>query len=262
VKFFPKLGLSQSQSHCSWCAKAIRLQCLILLSQRGQEKPLAFSTSPDSRWIWKDQWVQLLIIVPFRELGDPDWAGDARDGDWIQSECGLWWSDRTKDRMEINLVSMYWLAHLERVAWSSPKRGLSRQVYWNSCPWMMFDNHVEIGFESRWTHSWFTSKSKSKNSDFCYTGRRQCQNFPTSNSQSGFDYLAEKFTQLTVKRVLSPSKDKFERWSNWSQLGNQKRDYSFCNSKIQFSCDGCFSKKWNLHGYIHGGYGAARSNDR
>jgi len=92
------MQLAAQKSHCV-------LTMIWILLSHGDRKNVGFLTSPDSRFGWKVSKLRykLLNNCAFsRWTGDPDWAGDARDGDWFKVNCGSYGGRQDlKYRMEI-----------------------------------------------------------------------------------------------------------------------------------------------------------------
>lgn len=249
-----KLGIQQLNPMQLAAEKAIKSSNeIILLSPTGTGKTLAFLLPLIEELDPTLDEIQLVIIVPSREL--------AIQIEQVMREMGTGYKVNavyggragSKDRIEIK--------HRPAVLVGTPGRiadHLRREAFETSFIKTLvldeFDKSLEIGFESEMMDILHLLPRVKKMILTSATYGVEIPRFVGLKAPVTVDFLEEKITQLQIKKVLSPTKDKLETLLDLlSHLGNQN-GIIFCNFKDSIERVSDFLSEHEIsHGTFHGG---------
>lgn len=249
-----KLGIQQLNPMQLAAEKAIRSSNeIILLSPTGTGKTLAFLLPLIQELDATLEEIQLVIIVPSREL--------AIQIEQVMREMGTGYKVNavyggragSKDRIEIK--------HRPAVLVGTPGRvadHLRREAFDTSFIKTLvldeFDKSLEIGFESEMRDILQLLPRVKKMILTSATYGVEIPRFVELKSPVTVDFLEEKISQLLIKKVLSPTKDKLETLLDLlAHLGPQN-GIIFCNFKDSIDRVSDFLSEHGIsHGTFHGG---------
>lgn len=249
-----KLGIQQLNPMQLAAEKAISTSDeVILLSPTGTGKTLAFLLPLIQKLDATLDEIQLVVIVPSREL--------AIQIEQVMREMGTGYKVNavyggragSKDRIEIK--------HRPAVLVGTPGRvsdHLRREAFDTSFIKTLvldeFDKSLEIGFESEMRDILQLLPRVKKVILTSATYGVEIPRFVGLKSPVTVDFLEEKIAHLQIKKVLSPTKDKLETLLDLlSHLGNQN-GIIFCNFKDSIDRVSDFLSENEIsHGTFHGG---------
>lgn len=254
AEILSKLGIEQLNPMQLAAQKAIETSKeVILLSPTGTGKTLAFLLPLIQQLDATVEEIQLLIIVPSREL--------AIQIEQVMREMGTGYKVNavyggragSKDRIEIK--------HRPAVLVGTPGRvadHLRREAFDTSFIKTLvldeFDKSLEIGFESEMRDILQLLPRVKKMILTSATYGVEIPRFVGLKSPVTVDFLEEKISQLLIKKVLSPTKDKLETLLDLlAHLGPQN-GIIFCNFKDSIERVSDFLSENEIsHGTFHGG---------
>jgi superfamily II DNA/RNA helicase len=254
AEILSKLGIEQLNPMQLAAQKAIESSKeIILLSPTGTGKTLAFLLPLIQQLDVTLEEIQLVIIVPSREL--------AIQIEQVMREMGTGYKVNavyggragSKDRIEIK--------HRPAVLVGTPGRvsdHLRRDAFDTSFIRTLvldeFDKSLEIGFESEMKDILHLLPKVKKMLLTSATQGVEIPRFVGLKSPVTVDFLEDKISQLQIKKVLSPTKDKLETLLDLlSHLGNQN-GIIFCNFKDSIQRVSDFLADHEIsHGVFSGG---------
>lgn len=249
-----KLGIDQLNPMQMEAQKAITSSNeVILLSPTGTGKTLAFLLPLIDNLDAGSEEIQMVIIVPSRELAIQIEQVMREMGTGFKVNAVYGGRAGSKDRMEIK--------HRPAVLIGTPGRvadHLRREAFDTKNIKTLvldeFDKSLEIGFEGEMMEILNLLPNVTKKILTSATQGVEIPEFVGLKSPTIIDYLENKISQLEIKRVVSPTKDKLETLVNLiAHLGDQN-GIIFCNFKdsIQRVSDYLFD--YNIpHGTFYGG---------
>lgn len=249
-----KLGIEQLNPMQLEAQKAITSSNeVILLSPTGTGKTLAFLLPLIDNLDAGSEEILMVIIVPSRELAIQIEQVMREMGTGFKVNAVYGGRAGSKDRMEIK--------HRPAVLIGTPGRvadHLRREAFDTSEIRTLvldeFDKSLEIGFEGEMMEILNLLPNVTKKILTSATQGVEIPEFVGLMSPAIIDYLEDKISQLEIKRVVSPTKDKLETLVNLiAHLGDQN-GIIFCNFKdsIQRVSDYLFD--YNIpHGTFYGG---------
>jgi len=225
---------------------------LILLSPTGTGKTLAFLLPLIQRLDEKMNEIQLLVIVPSRELAIQIEQVMREMGTGFKVNAVYGGRTGSKDRLEIKHRPAVLVGTPGRVA-DHLRRGAFEKEYIQTLVLDEFDKSLEIGFELEMQHILELLPNLKKRILTSATQDVKIPKFVPLNSPIVIDYLSEKIIQLKVKRVLSPTKDKLDTLIQLISNFGKQNGIIFCNFKdsIQQISD-YLSDHGISHGTFHG----------
>lgn len=254
AEILSKLGIEQLNPMQLAAKEAIESSDeVILLSPTGTGKTLAFLLPLIQNLDPTCEEIQLVIIVPSREL--------AIQIEQVMREMGTGYKVNavyggragSKDRIEIK--------HRPAVLIGTPGRvadHLRREAFDTASIRTLvldeFDKSLEIGFESEMKDILYLLPKVKKMILTSATQGVEIPRFVGLKSPVTVDFLVDKLSQLQIKKVLSPTKDKLETLVDLiAHLGGQN-GIIFCNFKdsIQRVSD-CLEEHGISHGIFSGG---------
>lgn len=249
-----KLGIQQLNPMQLAAAQAIESSNeIILLSPTGTGKTLAFLLPLIQELDPTLDEIQLVIIVPSREL--------AIQIEQVMREMGTGYKVNavyggragSKDRIEIKHRPAVLVGTPGRVA-DHLRREAFETGFIKTLVLDEFDKSLEIGFESEMMDILHLLPRVKKMILTSATYGVEIPRFVGLKAPVTVDFLEEKISQLQIKKVLSPTKDKLETLLDLlSHLGNQN-GIIFCNFKDSIERVSDFLSEHEIsHGTFHGG---------
>ena len=249
-----KLGIQQLNPMQLAAKQAIESSNeIILLSPTGTGKTLAFLLPLIQELDSTLEEIQLVIIVPSREL--------AIQIEQVMREMGTGYKVNavyggragSKDRIEIKHRPAVLVGTPGRVA-DHLRREAFETGFIKTLVLDEFDKSLEIGFESEMMDILHLLPRVKKMILTSATYGVEIPRFVGLKSPVTIDFLEEKISQLQIKKVLSPTKDKLETLLDLlSHLGNQN-GIIFCNFKDSIERVSDFLSEHEIsHGKFHGG---------
>ena len=249
-----KLGIEQLNPMQLAATQAIESSNeIILLSPTGTGKTLAFLLPLIQELDPTLEEIQLVIIVPSREL--------AIQIEQVMREMGTGYKVNavyggragSKDRIEIKHRPAVLVGTPGRVA-DHLRREAFETGFIKTLVLDEFDKSLEIGFESEMMDILHLLPRVKKMILTSATYGVEIPRFVGLKSPVTVDFLEEKISQLQIKKVLSPTKDKLETLLDLlSHLGNQN-GIIFCNFKDSIERVSDFLSEHDIsHGTFHGG---------
>lgn len=249
-----KLGISQLNPMQLAAQNAIKSSNeIILLSPTGTGKTLAFLLPLIQELDATCEEIQLVVIVPSRELAIQIEQVMREMGTGFKVNAVYGGRAGSKDRIEIK--------HRPAVLVGTPGRvsdHLRRDAFDTSFIRTLvldeFDKSLEIGFESEMKDILHLLPKVKKMLLTSATQGVEIPRFVGLKSPVTVDFLEDKITQLQIKKVLSPTKDKLETLVELiSHLGNQN-GIIFCNFKDSIQrVSECLEEHGISHGIFSGG---------
>ncbi|MDO8966155.1 DEAD/DEAH box helicase [Algoriphagus sp.] len=254
AEILSKLGIEQLNPMQLAAQKAIESSNeIILLSPTGTGKTLAFLLPLIQQLDVTCEEIQLVIIVPSRELAIQIEQVMREMGTGFKVNAVYGGRAGSKDRIEIK--------HRPAVLVGTPGRvsdHLRRDAFDTSFIRTLvldeFDKSLEIGFESEMKDILHLLPKVKKMLLTSATQGVEIPRFVGLKSPVTVDFLEDKITQLQIKKVLSPTKDKLETLVELiSHLGKQN-GIIFCNFKDSIQRVGeCLEEHGISHGIFSGG---------
>ncbi len=249
-----KLGIEQLNPMQLAAQQAISSSSeVILLSPTGTGKTLAFLLPLIQELDPSCEEIQLVIIVPSRELAIQIEQVMREMGTGFKVNAVYGGRAGSKDRIEIK--------HRPAVLVGTPGRvadHLRREAFDSTSIRTLvldeFDKSLEIGFEAEMRDILYLLPAVQKMLLTSATHGVEIPRFVGLKSPVVVDFLEDKITQLTIKKVLSPTKDKLETLlSLLAQLGGQN-GIVFCSFKDSIERVSDFLSDQGIsHGTFHGG---------
>jgi len=226
---------------------------IILLSPTGTGKTLAFMLPIVAELDPDCQHVQVLILVPSRELAIQieQVTRDMGTG----YKCNAFYGGRnfSKDRIDLNRPPAILIGTPGRIA-----DHMRRETFYTGKVKTLvldeFDKSLEVGFEKDMEDIVSFVPEVEKKILTSATHRVRIPEFLGFKNPISVNYLNDKIPELALKTIVSPEKDKLETLvKTLSHLGNQP-GIIFCNFKesIQRVSDFLTEKGIN-HGTFYGG---------
>jgi superfamily II DNA/RNA helicase len=200
---------------------------------------------------WEE--VQLLILVPSRELAIQIEQVVRQMGTGFKVNAVYGGRAGSKDRMEIKHRPAVLVGTPGRVA-DHLRRGAFDTTFIQSLILDEFDKSLEIGFEGEMRDILYALPRVGRKILTSATQGVEIPSFVGLNAPLVLDYLTDKISQLQVKKVVSPTKDKLETLRQLlGQLGS-KNGIIFCNFKDSIQrVSESLSDRGISHGIFSGG---------
>jgi superfamily II DNA/RNA helicase len=226
---------------------------VILLSPTGTGKTLAFLLPLINELDEIIEEIQMVIIVPSRELAIQIEQVIRDMGTGFKVNAVYGGRSASKDRMEIKHRPAILVGTPGRVADHLRNRGFSTREI-STLVLDEFDKSLEIGFEGEMREIIDLLPRVEKKILTSATQGVEIPSFVGLKNATIINYLEEKIEELVIKTVLSPTKDKLETLLELlAHIGNQN-GIIFCNFKdtIQYVSDFLVEHKIS-HGIFYGG---------
>jgi len=226
---------------------------VILLSPTGTGKTLAFLLPLINELKRDCDEIQIVIIVPSRELAIQIEQVMREMGTGFKVNAVYGGRSGSKDRVEIKHRPAVLVGTPGRVA-DHLRREAFHTGYINTLVLDEFDKSLEVGFESEMMEILELLPEVKKKILTSATHGVDIPDFVGLDQSKTIDYLGEATTQLQVNKVLSPSKDKLETLLDLiAHIGNQN-GIIFCNFKDSIQRVSDYLDDNNIpHGAFYGG---------
>jgi len=249
-----KLGITQLNPMQLATQEALAKSAhLILLSPTGTGKTLAFLLPLLLKLDPACEEIQLLILVPSRELAIQIEQVVRQMGTGFKVNAVYGGRAGSKDRMEIKHRPAVLVGTPGRVA-DHLRRGAFDTTFIQSLILDEFDKSLEIGFEGEMRDILYALPRVGRKILTSATQGVEIPSFVGLNAPLVLDFLTDKISQLQVKKVVSPTKDKLETLRQLlGQLGS-KNGIIFCNFKDSIQrVSESLSDRGISHGIFSGG---------
>ena len=249
-----KLGITQLNPMQLATQEALAKSAhLILLSPTGTGKTLAFLLPLLLKLDPACEEVQLLILVPSRELAIQIEQVVRQMGTGFKVNAVYGGRAGSKDRMEIKHRPAVLVGTPGRVA-DHLRRGAFDTTFIQSLILDEFDKSLEIGFEGEMRDILYALPRVGRKILTSATQGVEIPSFVGLSAPLVLDFLTDKISQLQVKKVVSPTKDKLETLRQLlGQLGS-KNGIIFCNFKDSIQrVSESLSDRGISHGIFSGG---------
>lgn len=254
AEILSKLGITQLNPMQLATKEALANQeNLVLLSPTGTGKTLAFLLPVVLQVDPRCEEIQVIIIVPSRELAIQIEQVMRQMGTGLKVNAVYGGRAGSKDRLEIKHRPAVLVGTPGRVA-DHLRRAAFDTSFIQTLILDEFDKSLEIGFEGEMREIIQLLPQVRRKILTSATQGVSIPNFVGLKSPHVLDYLADKITQLEVKKVLSPTKDKLETLGELlAQLGS-KNGIIFCNFKDSIErVSDYLSEQGISHGVFSGG---------
>ncbi|APY00296.1 DEAD/DEAH box helicase [Lacinutrix venerupis] len=225
----------------------------VLLSPTGTGKTVAFLLPTLENLDLKCENVQLLILVPSRELAIQIEQVIRKMGTGFKANAVYGGRPFSKDKIE--------LAHAPAILIGTPGRvadHLRRETFLvkdiETLVLDEFDKSLEIGFEKEMSEILASLPNIKRRVLTSATQDMEIPRFVGLENEIIIDYLDTKISNLAIKKVISPDKNKLQTLVNLLHHIGNKPGIIFCNFKdtIQYVSD--FLEDNNIpHGTFYGG---------
>lgn len=249
-----KLGITQLNPMQLATQEAMEKSAhLILLSPTGTGKTLAFLLPLLLQLDPTCEEVQLLILVPSRELAIQIEQVVRQMGTGFKVNAVYGGRAGSKDRMEIKHRPAVLVGTPGRVA-DHLRREAFDTTFIQSLVLDEFDKSLEIGFEGEMRDILHALPDVGRKILTSATQGVEIPRFVRLKSPQVLDFLEDKISQLQVKKVVSPTKDKLETLGQLlGQLGS-KNGIIFCNFKDSIQRVSDYLSNHDIsHGVFSGG---------
>jgi superfamily II DNA/RNA helicase len=226
---------------------------VVLLSPTGTGKTLAFLLPIISELKEDISEVQALILVPSRELAIQIESVIREMGTGFKTNAIYGGRAGSKDRIDIKHRPAILIGTPGRIADHLRRDNFSAQDI-KTLVLDEFDKSLEIGFESEMREIVAALPNIKKRILTSATNKIDIPNFVGMKNPVKLSYQQEEASQLTIKKVISHSKDKLDTLiATLSHIGNQP-GIIFCNFKESIErVSEHLSENNIVHGCFHGG---------
>lgn len=249
-----KMGIEQLNPMQQEAQQAIHSNAeIVLLSPTGTGKTLAFLLPIISELKTDSSEIQVLILVPSRELAIQIEQVIREMGAGFKANAVYGGRAGSKDKMEIKHRPAILIGTPGRIADHIRRDNFSTEEI-KTLVLDEFDKSLEVGFESEMREIISALPSLKKRILTSASQRLEIPKFVGLKNPKQLDFLADGVPQLKIKTIISPEKDKLETLvKTLSHLGNEP-GIIFCNFKdsIQFVSDHLRANNIS-HGCFHGG---------
>ena len=225
---------------------------VVLLSPTGTGKTVAFLLPLIESLSTTCNEIQALIIVPSRELALQLEQVIRQMGSGFKTNAVYGGRAGAQDKIDLKHRPSILIGTPGRVADHLRKERFSTEFI-KTLVLDEFDKSLEVGFEAEMTEIVAALPNVEKKVLTSATKALAIPDFVQLKQPKYIDYLHEAITQLTIKTILSPSKDKLETLVDaLCFIGNQP-GIIFCNFKESIQRVSDFLNAANIsHGCFHG----------
>ena len=226
---------------------------VILLSPTGTGKTLAFLLPIIERLDEDCDEIQILILVPSRELAIQINQVIREMGTGFKTNAFYGGKSGSKDKMDLKHRPAILVGTPGRIA-DHMRRHSFTSEFIKTLVLDEFDKSLEVGFEKEMKDIISSLFALEKRILTSATQGVEVPHFVRLKSPKTINFLKEGFTKLKLKSVLSPEKDKLETLAaTLAHLGN-KSGIVFCNFKDSIQRVSDFLEQKNIpHGCFYGG---------
>ncbi|MGY5352629.1 DEAD/DEAH box helicase [Wenyingzhuangia sp. IMCC45533] len=232
---------------------------VVLLSPTGTGKTLAFLLPLLDKLNANISEVQALIITPSRELAIQIEQVFREMGTGYKANCVYGGRPMSKDKVELAHIPALLIGTPGRIADHLRKNSFDTQ-HIQTLILDEFDKSLEVGFEDEMSEIMRLLPAVKQKILTSATQEIELPDFIGMTSSKEINFLSEKKSQLVLKKILSPEKDKLKTLvDTLCHIGN-KSGIIFCNFKDSIAR---VSDYLNDHEISHGCfYGGLEQKDR
>ncbi len=254
AEILAKLGIQQLNPMQLAAKKAIESSNeIILLSPTGTGKTLGFLLPLIQGLDSTCEEIQLVIIVPSRELAIQIEQVMREMGTGFKVNAVYGGRAGSKDRIEIKHRPAVLIGTPGRVA-DHLRREAFDTAFIRTLVLDEFDKSLEIGFENEMKDILHLLPKVKKMLLTSATQGVEIPRFVGLKSPTTVDFLEEKITQLEIKKVLSPTKDKLDTLVALIAHVGSQNGIIFCNFKDSIQrVSECLTDHGISHGIFSGG---------
>ncbi|WP_299577149.1 DEAD/DEAH box helicase [uncultured Sunxiuqinia sp.] len=249
-----KLGIEQLNAMQQEAQEAIQSSAeVVLLSPTGTGKTLAFLLPVLAELDRDCQEVQCVIIAPSRELAIQIEQVAREMGAGFKTNAVYGGTSFSKDRLELKHRPALLIGTPGRIADHFRRETFPTHTI-KTLVLDEFDKSLEIGFEGEMKQILAALPDLQKKILTSATQKREVPSFVRLKKPRIINNLKEQGSQLKIKRILSPEKDKLETLVEaLCHIGNQP-GIIFCNFKDTIQRVSAFlTEKQISHGCFYGG---------
>jgi len=252
-KILEKLGIEQLNPMQREAIKTIPLQReVVLLSPTGTGKTVAFLLPIVAALDAACSEVQVLIVVPSRELALQIEQVVRQMGTGFKTNAVYGGRAGAQDKIDLKHSPAILIGTPGRLA-DNLRKGRFSAEFVKTLVLDEFDKSLEVGFELEMTEIVAALPYVEKKILTSATQAEQIPAFVKLKHPYYINYLHEAITQLTIKTILSPTKDKLGTLvAALSHIGNQP-GIVFCNFKESIQRVSDYLSAHHIeHGCFHG----------
>ena len=249
-----KLGITQLNPMQEAAQEAIASKKdVVLLSPTGTGKTLAFLLPLIDKLSHKSTEVQAIIITPSRELAIQIEQVFREMGTGYKANCVYGGRPMSKDRIEIAHTPTVLVGTPGRIA-DHLRKGSFETTDITTLILDEFDKSLEVGFEEEMSEIVDLLTSVKQKILTSATQEIEIPKFAKVQSPIEINFLSNKKSQLVIKKILSPDKDKLKTLvDTLSHIGN-KSGIIFCNFKDSIARVSDYLDEHEIsHGCFYGG---------
>lgn len=249
-----KLGIDQLNTMQKEALTTIEtVDNVVLLSPTGTGKTLAFLLPVIEALDAECEEVQAMILVPSRELAIQIESVVREMGTGYKVNAVYGGRSGSKEKVELKHLPAILIGTPGRVA-DHMRRGRFSTRYLKTLILDEFDKSLEVGFEEEMEEIIGRLKKLEKRILTSATHGVEIPSFVRLSDPTTIDYLNQGSSQLQIKRILSPEKDKLTTLVKaLSHIGN-KPGIIFCNFKDSIDRVSDFLHDQGIpHGCFYGG---------
>ena len=226
---------------------------VVLLSPTGTGKTLAFLLPVIETLDVELHAVQALIIVPSRELAIQIEQVFREMGSGYKATAVYGGRSGSKDKLELKHAPTVLIGTPGRVADHIRRENIETK-YIRTLILDEFDKSLEVGFSEEMKEIVTSLSSVKKKILTSATQNVQIPSFVGLRNATELNFLSDSSSQLQLKNVVSPSKDKGRKLIELLQHIGKKNGIIFCNFKDSIQEVSDALNKHNIdHGCFHGG---------
>ena len=249
-----KLGIKELNSMQKEAISAISSNSeIVLLSPTGTGKTLAFLLPIIAELDPKSDQVQVLILVPSRELAIQIEQVTREMGSGYKVNAVYGGKAGSKDKIELKKPPAILIGTPGRIADHLRRETISSENI-KTLVLDEFDKSLEVGFENEIKEIVSALPSVKKKILSSATQKIEIPEFIGIKNPKKLDYLGEEKSQLKLKTIVSPTKDKLDTLQSLLGHIGEASGIIFCNFKdtIQFVSNFLADKKIS-HACFYGG---------
>lgn len=249
-----KLGIKELNQMQKDSTEAILSKSeIVLLSPTGTGKTLAFLLPIIAELDSKDDHIQVLILVPSRELAIQIEQVIREMGSGFKANAVYGGRSGSKDKIEIKHPPAILIGTPGRVADHIRRQNINIE-YIKTLVLDEFDKSLEVGFENEMREIIKALPPLKKKILTSATQRVEIPEFIRLKQPQELNYLNKVSNQLKLRTIISPTKDKLESLAKLLGHVGDANGIVFCNFKdtIQYVSDFLHLKKIS-HTCFYGG---------
>lgn len=226
---------------------------VVLLSPTGTGKTLAFLLPIISTLKSNTPNVQILILVPSRELAIQIEQVIREMGTGFKTNAVYGGRAGSQDKIDLQHTPAILIGTPGRIADHLRKETFTTESI-HTLVLDEFDKSLEVGFETEMTEIIDALPNVAKKILTSATQKIKIPKFVGIDNPKHINYLSEKIIQLQIKTIVSPTEDKLETLVKaLNHIGN-KPGIVFCNFKDTIQEVSDYLQENNInHGCFHGG---------